>query len=260
MAYTVIWFSKHAPEASRTAHVSSLALICSLLFLVVLLPVFAFYVGYTYMAPENIQNRLERQTLEVTSSLHENQKLKEKIDHLNDELNKLQIESLSEINKRAEAEARVSMVEIVKSKALEDLNELKKKNAELRSQLDVFRDILQPTSENLPIQCYNVSAEINKNGQTLNYKFSLLKTDNKDTQELSINLQVRVLAGVNLATLDEIDINKEDQQKQIKISKLLTTSGKARGNFAEDGVRVLDVRGYEEGAAHKLLTHCWKSF
>lgn len=258
MAYTVIWFSKKVPEASRTAHLSHFMIGLVLAVFVVGLPLLAFYAGYTYMAPENMQNRLERQTMEVTSAVRDKQALEEKLDKLRAELNSLQVENLAEINKRAEAEARVSMIQTAKSQALEDVKKLKQENAELRAQLDVFQDILQPTSETLPIQCYNVTVREKQNG--LNYSLSFLKTDNKDTRELTINLQARVLSGANVAALSETSIQAGDVEKQIRMTRLLTTTGEIEGDFPENGVRVLDIRGYKEGDDGTLVTHCWKSF
>lgn len=258
MAYTVIWFSKEAPEASRTAHLSRLAIGSTLLLLVVVLPLLAFFLGYNYMAPENMKNRLERQTTEVTAALADNQKLEQEVARLRDEINKLQVENLREINRRAEAEARVSMVETAKSRALTDLEKLKKENNELRSQLDIFHDILQPASETLPVQCYNVNVTQKRDG--LAYTLSLLKTDNKDTRELAITLRPRVLTGQNVATLSESDSQTDIPPKQIEMSRLLTTSGEVSGSFPENGVRVLDIRGYKGGGDGKLVTHCWKAF
>ena len=258
MAYTVIWFSKKAPEASKTLHVSHFMIFAILAVFVVGLPLVSFWAGYTYVAPEAMQKRLERQTLEVASAIDKKKTLQKKIDQLRDDLNHLQMENLAEINKRAEAEARISMVEAAKKSALDDLEKLKEKNQELRSQLDIFQDILQPTSETLPIQCYKV--DVNQNENELTYKISLLKTDNEDTREMTINLKARILEGMNLSTLSEVDIADKDKKKQIKMAKLLSTSGKIRGEFTQNGVQVLDIRGYIDGEDDKLALHCWKAF
>lgn len=259
MAYTVVWFSKQNPHASRTWHLSHVVIGAVLFFFVLFLPLLAFYLGYTYMAPENMQNRLERQTIEYASAEKKSQELEGEVSRLQAELNKIQVENLQEINKRAEAEARVSMVETARSAALQEVKKLKTENADLRTQLDIFQDILQPTSETLPIQCYNVSVREKSDG--LDYSLSLLKTDNKDTRELKMNLHARVLTGAaNVATLSETDIAEADREKYVEMTRLLTTSGSIDGDFPENGVRVLDIRGYKVGEDDTLITHCWKAF
>ena len=259
MAYTVLWFSRKDPHAaSRTMHVTRLSIIAVVLFLLVVLPVLAFYLGYIYMAPENMQQRLERQIVEVTNSAKQTQELEKELMALKEKYNALQVENLTEINKRAEAEARVSMVETARSAALERAKKLEGQNADLRGQLDIFQDILQPSSETLPVQCYNVSVQETSDG--IKYSLSLLKTDNKDTRELEMDLQVRVLVGANVATLNETEIAKKDRLHEVKMARLLTTSGSVDGSFGKDGVRVLDIRGYGSKKDDKLMTHCWKSF
>lgn len=259
MAYTVLWFSRKDPHAaSRTAHVSRGGIVGLLLFLLVVLPGFAFYLGYIYMAPENMKHRLERQTLEVTEIQKQSQQQARELLALKERYNALQVDNLNEINKRAEAEARVSMVETARSAALGQVQKLEAENAELRAQLDIFQDILQPSSETLPVQCYNVSVQETSDG--IKYSLSLLKTDNKDTRELDMDLQVRVLTGANVATLNEVKIAKKDRVHEVKMARLLTTSGSVEGSFGKQGVRVLDIRGYGSKNDDKLMTHCWKAF
>ena len=258
MAYTVIWFSKNEPEASKTVHVSLTMFFTVVAFFVVVLPLVSFWSGYTYVAPEKMKKRLENQAIEVSSALREKEEMQQKVAEMRDDLNHLQIENLSEINRRAEAEARISIVKSAKKSALDELKELKEKNAELNSQLDIFKDILQPTSETLPIQCYQV--KVSQNDDELDYKISLLKTDNEDTRKMKINIHARILAGMNLSTLNEIDIVEKEKNKQIEMARLLNTSGKIRGDFIENGVQVLDIRGYIDGEDDKLVLHCWKAF
>ncbi len=258
MSYTIIWFSKHDPDAmSKTLHVSRFALWGCVVAVLVGLPLLSFFIGYRNTAPERLQERLEAQITEFTDLSEEASNTKIKYQELQKSHQQLQDEYLSETGRRAEMEARVSIVENVRASALERLEKAEKREAELQSKLKMFEDIFKPAEEALPVQCFNIS--VKDRSKSIKYAVTLMKSDKSDSAKLDMSLQLRVMTGSTILSLGEDTLEDADRTRETSLTRQMNLSGSIRGNFAKKGMRVLDIRGYDS-TGKKLLTHCWKTF
>lgn len=258
MSYTIIWFAKHRPDAaSKTLHISRAGLWGALAAVFVVMPAAFFFWGAVQASPEAARSRLEAQTLEVTGLTAKYRKTEDQFKALQRRHQELQAEYLAETGRRAEVEARLEIAENARANALQRLSETEKKQLELSDKLAIFKDIFKPTEEAIPVQCYNIEAAETAEG--VKYQLSLMKTDIKDTKNLDIQLQMRILTGATVVTLGEAALDKAERTKNTSLTRQVAVSGLIRGRFPKKGMRVLDVRGYD-GTGKKLLTHCWKVF
>jgi hypothetical protein len=223
----------------------------------IIVPAIFFMWGANQASPEAVRKRLEAQTLEFAEISQKYQRTDEQFKELQRRYQQLQQEYLSETGRRAEVEARLEIAENARVNALQRLDQAEKTQVELSDKLAVFKDIFKPTEEAIPVQCYNIDAEETTGG--VKYKLALMKTDNKDTDNLEVELQMRVLAGANVVTLGEAALDKADRTRSTEFTRQTALSGIIRGDFPKKGMRVLDVRGYDK-SGKKLLTHCWKVF
>lgn len=258
MSYTIIWFAKHRPDAaSKTLHISHAGLWGALATMFVVVPVVFFLWGAGQASPEAVRSRLEAQTLEVAELTAKHRKTDDQFKQLQRRYQELQAEYLAETGRRAEIEARLEITENARANALQSLDEAEKKRLELSDKLAVFKDIFKPTEDAIPVQCYNI--EVTETREGINYQLALMKTDIKDTKNLDVDLQMRVLTGSNVVTLGEAALDKADRMRSTSLTRQVALSGIIRGQFPKKGMRVLDVRGYDK-SGKKLLTHCWKVF
>ena len=257
MAYTIIFIPKHNPHHEPRTLTLPRWLVIALPLAIVLLPIALFWVGYDVLAPTVLKNRLEAQTDEFVEISSQNKELSQKYNRLDTAYRELQKNILAETNRRAEAEARVTILENARATALEKLEQTEQKVIDLNNKLSMYEDIFRPASEALQLQCFNIS--IDSKRDSIDYSVQLMKTDKNDRKELPLTVKFRVLTGPSVLSLGEGMVDDADRVKETSLDSLRQLTGSIRGEFSGEGVRMLDIRAYEKGT-DRLAGHCWKAF
>ena len=246
MAYTVIILSRHG-SSSRTFDVPR-PLAWVVLGWAVAAPLLAFAFGWI-SSPVKHQVQAYKDHAAVAE-------LTTRVGDLEIQRDTLQTQLDTERASRAQAETKAAIVDNARATAAERLEKTESDLADKTWQLSVYEDLLQPSKERLPLQCYNL--EITPSEKQVSYSFQMLKTDPKDKDEIEIFLRMRLLSGPSVMALDASHLNDVDREFGATITQSRSFSGILRTNTPKDGLRLFDARVYDK--SNKLIGHCWKAF
>lgn len=214
-------------------------------------PVAAYFLSYYQLVPKMIGE-------EVAEMAAELQTLSEvELDNTTLKNKNIQLEeTLAEERKyRAEAEARVAIVENARANAATELQQAENKIFELKNRLGFYSALMEKSSEKLPLQCFNIQQSLK--GEKLSYKvnFMLEDIDNKDQKEYKVKF--RVIGASNLS-MEEVEKLPSLQEREIKLRRDIHIEGDLKVAASQESLRILDIRAYDK--ADKLAARCWKAF
>lgn len=255
MAYTFIFLSQtDTRQSTRTWHVGRW-LFRLLVLLLLAIPFGTFYAGVHLFSAEELSGKVYKLQRDAIVLKQEITNLESAYEALSDERDQLE-EQLAEQNReRAEAQARIAMIDNARANTSLQLQESRETVNDLTRRVRVYESLIDPNSEQLPVQCYRIEA--NPRGDTLRYGVQFLKTDNKDDRVMDLNVQFRVVSGPSITNLTESELSDDDKVRKTDIVSHRSISGTIGAKVAEEGMRILDIKAYE---GDNLVSQCWKVF
>jgi hypothetical protein len=224
----------------------------------VLLPLGGFWVSYSWVGPARLGEDV-RQLKETTKTARENESFfKAQYDVLVEENEKLRADLKEARSLLAEMDAKFTMVETARLEATDEAASAEEELLNLRRSVKFYEQLMKPTNEQAPLQCFNMDLRLNKG--TVTYAVTFMKNNRKDTSSLSADVAFRVLAGANVMKLDpdEAAVGAPVHERRIKLTKDYRLTGKFRVKNLPAGVRLLDIKAYDN--KNRVIAQCWKSF
>ena len=157
--------------------------------------------------------------------------------------------------KLAEAETRATMADTARTEAATRQAQLEGEMITLKQNLAKYESMLKPKLAREMVQCNDL--EVKVTGNKVQYATSFSRVGKQDVPS-SLNVQVRMLAGDNIAMLDSSRNSGSIVNKTLELSK----SGKMSGELAlatvpQGTLRMLDVKVLNGATA---VGYCWKTF
>jgi hypothetical protein len=222
-----------------------------ILFSLFIWPFAAYLISYYVVAPKIIGNEVA----DMAADLHMLSEVKEENQDLRDNNESLS-KSLSEERKyRAEAEARVAIVENARATAMSKLQKTENTAFELKNRLAFYSALMEKSAEKAPVQCFNIQLE-NK-GENLGYKVNFMIEDVDNKVKKTYKVKFRVIDASNLS-VDEVEKLPVVHSREISFRRDVHISGDIKIGESEEALRIIDIRAYDR--SDKLSARCWKAF
>lgn len=220
-------------------------------FAIFIWPFASYFVSYYILAPKIIGTEVA----DMAADLHLLSEVKSeniKIQKQNSGL----IDLLEEERKfRAEAEARVAIVENARATATEDLQKTENTVFELKNRLGFYNALMEKSAEKAPAQCFNI--QLSPKSDKLQYKVNFMLEDVDNKVKKSYKVKLRIISANNLS-IGEVEALPVVQERDISLKRDIHITGDIKIGKSEETLRILDIRAYDTSG--KLSARCWKAF
>ena len=175
--YTITVIRQDRTDVQPQTYRATRTKLLLLLAFIVGLPLFGFWVSYSYIAPQRFavnMKQLKEDRNEATSSMRA---LEAQYDVIVEENETLRTDLQIERRQRAELEAKMTNTETARQEAGERLADLEEEVVNLQQSVKFYEDFLKPKNEQAPLQCFNIRTEMKKG--RLSYGVSFMKNNQK---------------------------------------------------------------------------------
>ncbi len=220
------------------------------LFIIFIWPFVSYFVAYNIIAPKIIGNEVADISAELqmlSEVKDENIKIKKANEILNEDLAK-------EKKYRAEAEARIAIVENARATATENLQKSEDKIFELKNKLGFYSALIDKSDSKATLQCFNI--QIEKKSSSLSYKVNFMINDanNKKTREYKVKFRIIGAKNLSLEKVEDLPIL---HTRDIKLKRDVHLTGNIKVKETKDTLSILDIRAYDK--SDSLVARCWKA-
>jgi hypothetical protein len=254
-AYTILFMRQDVTDKRPfRLHISSW-LFWLLIISAVGAPVLGFVVSVGWIAPSmlklnfhNMEEAVQKAEQTLQPLQQQNAALAERKATLEEQVQQMR-------TKLAEAETRATMAETARIEASTRLAQLESESVNLKQSLAKYESMLKPKISREMVQCNDL--EVRMDGQKVKYNTTFSRVG-KQTVPDTLSVQVRALAGDNMALLDSSRNSGATVVKELKMSRDTKLSGDlALATVPPGSLRMLDVKVLD-GAT--TVGYCWKTF
>lgn len=258
MAYTFMVMSRdNTSSKARTFSMPKILFwICAIAILSA--PVFVYFGTFHIVAPRILGDQMAVLTADYEQAIAEATTLRDQSAALKGKVSQLESVSDSSVQRRAEAEARTAILENSRAKTSSQMQTLEEEVYELRRAVEFYENLLKPATQKEVLQCFNIKATYTNKAKSLKYYVNFLKVEQKDKKRVTANVKYRILTGRSALNLDETEGAEVLHTQKLSMMKDVRLSGTIKKELPEDGLRILDVKAYDE--AGLITAHCWKAF
>lgn len=254
MAYTIIFLSQtNTHQSTRSVHLNPWVLRL-LVLIVVLLPFATFMLGARTFSSQKLTERLDASKTAYVQLEAEANNLRNAYEAMMEEQAELTAQLEDERRQRAEIEARAAITDNARANTSTHLQKTEQEIFDLTRRLKMYESLVGPSEEQLRLQCYNIDVSKNKAG--FRYDVQFLKTDEKDVEEVNMQVKLRLLTGNSIVALKETNLGS-DGIIDTSVGKHRQLRGQIKSQLSDKGLRILDISAYD---GDTLVSNCWKVF
>jgi hypothetical protein len=251
VAYTINIIPNRSTSGKVTSFHMSGFWILFWIFTIFIWPVVAYYVAYNVVAPKIIGTEVA----DMAADIHLLSEVESKNNKLINTNLKL-TDSLAEERKyRAEAEARVAIVENARATATENLQKTEDIVFELKNRLSFYNALMEKSAEKAPLQCFNIQLDAKNNNLKYKVNFMIEDVDNKSKKTYNVKFRVIGANRLSINTMEDLPVA---HARDITLKRDVHLTGNIKIEKSEDSLRILDIRAYDK--SDKLAARCWKAF
>lgn len=256
MAYTIIFMRRDSTDSAPVTFTLSKVLFWLFAFASVLVPVGGFFVASFVLAPKYMQQEgvnVAKQLKQTTTQLKE---LTADYNKLATNHKNLEQQLSLEKEEHAKVQARVAIVESAHMEGVNKFQQLQEEAETLRSQVSFYEKFVKPVTDREDLQCFNITTKESSNG--VKYGVNFMRTEQKPKEKITRTVKMKILTGVDMIDLRTQEQGDADVVRTMTLTKSITLSGTIKTKLANEGLRILDIKAYDE--KNNVTAHCWKAF
>lgn len=254
-SYTILFMRRDVTDRRPlTLHISK-QLFWTLILMAVGLPIFGFALSAGILAPVWLKFDMKSMKQTVENAEKTLVPLQRKNESLSADKSKLSEQLKEEMQRRAEAEARVTMAETARVEASNRLATLEGEMLDLKRSLATYERLFKPKLQRELVEC--VDQDIAYAGNKLSYNLTFARVAKNLTIPPSLSVQVRVMSGNNAVAIEQAGANAVVTTHVLDLSKSQHVKGTFTVTLPTDTSRLLDVKVLD---GNTPVGYCWKSF
>lgn len=254
-SYTILFMRQDLTDRRPFRLHISTGLFWTLILLAFGLPILGFAVSAGVIAPAWLKINVKNMQETVEMAEKSLQPLQEQNTALASQKTTLEGQLKAEMQRRAEAEARVTMAETARIEASSKLGELEGELLNLRRSLATYERLLKPKLQRELVEC--VSENVTAEGSQVSYSLTFAKVTRTTRVPDDLKVTIRILTGNNAVEMEQGNASAASSVQTLNLSKAQTLKGKFVVTLAPDTTRLLDVKVLD---GNTPVGYCWKAF
>ncbi len=254
-SYTILFMRRDVTDRRPlTLHISK-QLFWAIIILAIGLPIFGFAISAGILAPAWLKIDVKNMKQSVEQAEKTLEPLQKKNESLSADKTKLSEQLKEEMQRRAEAEARVTMAETARVEASNRLAAMEGEMMNLKRSVATYERMFKPKLQRELVEC--VDQDVNYTGNKLAYELTFARVAKTLAVPPTLSVQVRVMSGNNAVAIEQANASSVVTTHVLDLSKTQHVKGTFTVTLPTDTSRLLDVKVLD---GNTLVGYCWKSF